>query len=116
MRTIDVNRRITTVGVGSTGTPVAGSTPQSAARSAAFAQPLAVTIKDAGGNPAQNVVVTYIVPGSGASATLSAPTAVTNHNGIASVTATANATAGGYVVTAGVTGLVVPAAFNLTNT
>lgn len=116
MRTIDVNGTQTTVGVGSTGTPVAGSTPQSAAMSAAFGQPLAVTIKDAGGNPAQNVVVTYVKPGSGASATLSSPTAVTNRNGVASVTATANATAGGYVVTAGVTGLVVPVAFSLTNT
>lgn len=116
MRTVNVNRMETEVGQGSTGKAVAGSTPQSAARSAAFAQPLAVQIKDAGGNPVQNVVVIYTAPGSGASATLSAPTAVTNTTGTASVTVTANATAGGYVVTAGVSGLVVPVAFTLTNT
>lgn len=107
---------MTVAPVGSTGTPVAGSTPQSAAMSAAFAKPLAVTIKDAGGNPLQGVVVTYVAPGSGASATLSAPTAITNTSGVASVAATANATAGTYAVTGGVSGLVVPAAFSLTNT
>jgi hypothetical protein len=116
MRTIDTTRTYATAPAGSTGTPIAGATPQTAARSAVFAKPLAVTVKDAGGNPLQGVVVTYIVPGSGASATLPATTAVTNQTGVASVTATANATAGAYVVTAGVTGLVAPAVFNLTNT
>ena len=116
MRTVDVNRTYTVAPVGSTGTPVAGATPQSAARSAAFAQPLAVQIKDAAGNILQGMVVTYNVPGSGASAVLSAGTATTNASGVASVTATANATAGTYAVTAGVSGLVVPAGFSLTNT
>lgn len=116
MRTVDINKTFTVAPEGSRGTPAPGATPQSAARSAAFAQPLAVTIKDAAGNPLQGLVVIYNVPGSGASATLSAPTAVTNSNGVASVTATANATAGGYAVTAGVSGLVVPASFALTNT
>jgi hypothetical protein len=116
MRTVNVNRMETEVGQGSTGVPVAGSTPQSAAVSTAFAQPLAVVVTDGGGNPLQNVVVMYTVPGSGASATLSSPTAVTNTTGTASVTATANATAGTYVITAGVMGLVQPVVFNLTNT
>jgi hypothetical protein len=116
MRTIDRTKTFSSVPSGSTATPVAGSTPQSAARSAAFAQPLAVTIKDATGNVMQNVVVTYAAPGAGASATLSAATATTNLNGVASVTATANATAGAYAVTAGITGVAVAASFSLTNT
>ena len=116
MKTIDTNRTYTVAPVGSTGTPVVGATPQSAAVSTAFAQPLAVTIRDAAGNPLQSLEVTYIVPGSGASATLSALKARTNQVGVASVTATANATAGGYAVTAGVSGLIMPAVFNLTNT
>lgn len=116
MRTVDVNRTYTTAPSGATGTPVAGASPQSTVKGTPFAKPLAVAIKDAAGNPLQSIVVTFAAPGSGVSATLSAPTAVTNGLGVASVTATANAIAGTYVVTAGVSGLVVPAAFNLTNT
>src|SRR5262249_31045010 len=44
-------------------------------------------------------------PGSGASATLSSGSAVTNASGVASITATANATLGSYSVTASVNAL-----------
>ena len=93
-----------------------GGTPQSTPISTAFASALQVTVKDLGGNPVAGVTVNYVVPGSGASATLSAASAVTNASGVASVTATANATAGSYAVTASVVGVVTPATFSLTNT
>ena len=92
----------------------ASSTPQLAAVGAAYANPLQVTVKDAGGNPLSGVTVTFTAPASGASATLSAGTAVTNASGVASVIATANNTAGPYVVTASVGAL--SAVFSLTNT
>jgi hypothetical protein len=91
-------------------------TPQSAAINTAFASPLQVTVKDLGGNPVTGVTVNFAVPGSGASATLSAASAITNGSGVASVTATANATAGSYNVTASVAGVATPATFSLTNT
>ena len=93
-----------------------GGTPQSAVINTAFASPLQVTVKDLGGNPVAGVTVNFAVPGSGASATLSAASAVTNGSGVASVTATANATAGSYNVTASVVGVVTPATFSLINT
>jgi len=93
-----------------------GGTPQSTGISTAFANPLQVTVKDLGGNPVAGVTVNFVVPGSGASAALSAASAVTNGSGVASVTATANATAGGYSVTASVVAVATPATFSLTNT
>ena len=93
-----------------------GGTPQSAVIGTAFASPLQVTVNDLGGNPVAGVTVNFAVPGSGASATLSAASAVTNGSGVASVTATANATAGSYNVTASVVGVLTPATFSLTNT
>ncbi len=93
-----------------------GGTPQSAVINTAFASPLQVTVKDLIGNPVSGVTVNFLAPGSGASATLSAATAVTNASGVASVTATANATVGSYSVTASVAGVVTPATFSLTNT
>jgi len=73
-------------------------------------------VRDQLNNPMAGVTVNFAVPGSGASATLSAGSAVTNGSGLASVTATANATAGSYSVTASVVGVLTPATFNLTNT
>jgi len=93
-----------------------GGTPQSAVINTAFASALQATVKDVGGNPVAGVTVNFAVPGSGASATLSAASAVTNSSGVASVTATANATAGSYNVTASVVGVATPATFSLTNT
>ena len=83
---------------GHTLTATAG-TPQSTAISTVFSTVLEMTYTD-GGNPVEGKVVTFAVPGSGASATLSASSATTNAAGVASVTATANATVGAYVVTA----------------
>ena len=93
----------------------AGGTPQSAQVSTAFATALSALVKDGSGNPLAGVTVSFQAPGAGASATLSNPTATTNATGIASVTATANAVAGGpYNVVASVGALT--ANFSLTNT
>src|ERR1035438_687566 len=89
---------------------VTGGTSQSAAINTAFADPLQVTVTDSGSNPVSGVTVNFAVPASGASATLSA-SGVTNGSGVASVTATANATPGSYNVTASVLGVATPATF-----
>src|ERR1700726_1979138 len=97
----------------------AGTTPQSATINTAFANALAVTVKDASSNPISGVSVTFTAPGSGASGTFSNNTATitvaTNASGVASAPFTANATAGGpYTVTAAAAGL--PTVnFSLTN-
>jgi fibronectin-binding autotransporter adhesin len=95
---------------------VAGSSSQSAAVNSAFAIPLTVRLTAL--NPIEPVnggVVSYAVtPSGGALATLSAATA-TIAGGKASVTATANATIGQYVVSATVGGAG-PVGFVLTNT
>src|SRR5262249_9120921 len=83
--------------------PAAGSTPQTALLGAAFANPLAVTVSahDVGQfvNPVDGGVISFAAPAAGASARLSAATAVIA-NGQASVTATAGATPGSYFVSA----------------
>ena len=99
---------------GFTITPVAGSTLQSVDVGEPFANPLAVTVTAI--NPAEPVdggVMSFAAPSAGASASLSATTAIIAH-GQAGVTATANATPGAYVVTAMAAG-VTSGGFNLTN-
>jgi hypothetical protein len=96
-----------------------GTTPQSAAVGTAFANPLAVTVKDAGNNPVSGVSVTFTAPASGASGTFSNSTntitVATNASGVASASFTANSTAGGpYAVAAASTGLTT-VNFSLTN-
>src|SRR5260370_864831 len=98
----------------------AGTTPQSATVGTAFANALAVTVRDAGSNPVAGVNVTFTAPGSGASGVFSNSTATitvaTNASGVASAPFTANTTAGGpYTVTAAATGLTT-VNFSLTNT
>ena len=93
----------------------AGGT-QSTTIGGAFAQPLSVVVNDPSGKPVAGVTVTFTVPGSGASAVLSSATAVSGANGIASVTATANATAGAYIVVASVAGFSTTVPFGLSNT
>jgi CSLREA domain-containing protein len=93
----------------------AGSTPQSARVGAAFTNPLQVKVTDGGGNGVWGATVTFAVPSSGPSATLSSSTAITDLNGLASVTATANATAGAYNVTVSVAGISTNSSFSLTN-
>ena len=109
-----------TTGSATSMTANAGTTPQSATVSTAFANPLAVTVKDAGSNPVAGVNVTFTAPGSGASGLFSNSTTsivvATNAAGVASAPFTANATAGGpYTVTAASTGLTT-LDFVLTNT
>ena len=72
-------------------------------------------MSDTLGNPVSGVSVSFTAPGSGASATLSAPTATTDAGGHASVNATANSVAGVFTVTAAAAGAG-SAAFHLTNT
>lgn len=97
-----------------------GGTPQSTPTTTQFAQTLSVKLTDGNGKPTPQVLVYFLAPTSGASANLSAISALTDANGIAQVTATANATAGNYQVGAIVfqTSIETPitAVFNLTNT
>ena len=90
-------------------------TPQTAALNTGFGLPLKVKVIDTAGTPVHGVMVTFTPPGSGASAALSATTATTDCNGEASVTATANGTAGSYVVSAAAGGISGTATFDLTN-
>jgi hypothetical protein len=102
---------------GFTVTVVAGSTPQATATGAAFPAPLAVTVTATNNEPVANGVVTFTVnPAmSGASANLSAATAIIGGGGVAKVTATANSTIGSYSVTAASAGAVASVSFNLKN-
>jgi uncharacterized protein (TIGR03437 family) len=89
-------------------------TPQRTQAGSQFAQPLLVTVKDAGANLLGNVSVTFTVPSSDASASLSSGPHTTDSSGQVSVTATANATTGSYGITAAVTGGL-SASFQMTN-
>ena len=91
------------------------SAQQTAALGAGFATPLTVVVRDATDAPVAAVSVHFQGPVSGAGATLSATDVVTDVNGVASVTATANATGGFYSVRATVTGVTTPATFTLLN-
>ncbi|MGH9606155.1 MAG: Ig-like domain repeat protein [Terracidiphilus sp.] len=71
-----------------------------------FATPLTAQVTDAYGNPESGLTVNFAAPGTGASAALSSSgTCTTGANGECSVTATANASTGGYHVSATVSGL-----------
>jgi YVTN family beta-propeller protein len=94
---------------------VTGGGTQSATVLTAFAQPLQVTVTDAYNNPVSGFLVSFTSTGTGASATLSLPSAITDANGVASVTAIANATAGSYSVTTSITGGSTSPSFALTN-
>ena len=76
---------------------------------------LIALVTDSAGNPVPGVPVTFTPPASGASAILFPTTATTGCDGRATTPATANTIAGAYTVTAAVTGVATPAAFNLTN-
>lgn len=99
---------------------LAGGTPQSTPTTTTFAQTLSVKLTDTNGQPTPQVRVFFLPPASGAGAALSASSVLTDANGIAQVTATANATAGNYQVGAVVfqTSIEQPiaVAFDLTNT
>jgi len=80
-----------------------GGTPQSTRVSTPFATPLRVQVYS-GNLPLQGVTVNFSVPASGATATLSSASGVTNAAGIAQITASASSTAGTYNVNASVVG------------
>ena len=76
---------------------VAGSTPQTTTGGSSFSDPLAVMLTQNGTNsPVPGTTVTFTVTpdSNGASAHLSSATAVSQSNGVASVTATAYDVAG----------------------
>jgi len=79
---------------------IVGVNPQSTLIHTAFPQPLKVKVQDSDGNLLNNTVVTFTAPASGASATLSAASVLTDPTGMASITATAGSVAGQYNVTA----------------
>lgn len=91
---------------------------QSATIGQAFANPLVVKVTDSSNDPVSGATVTFNVPVSGASASLSSTTGTTASDGTASVTATANgiASSTAYSVSATVAGVSTPATFSLTNT
>ncbi len=98
---------------------VAG-TPQSAGLGSAFGSLLVAFVKDANGNPVSNVTVTFTAPPVGASGLFNGATtvatAVTSGSGLATAPSfLANSTGGGYIVTAGVSGIAALATFSLTN-
>lgn len=97
---------------------IAGGNNQSASVNAAFATPLSVTVRDGSNAVIPNTSVTFAAPGSGASGTFSnssnSITVTTDGSGVASAgTFTANATTGGYSVTA--TAGSASTSFSLTN-
>ena len=94
----------------------ATGTPQAATVNTAFAATFVVKVSDAEGDPLQGITVTFAAPGSGASAVLSAPSAITDVSGQANVIGTANGIAGRYTVVASISGLGQTASFDLTNT
>jgi parallel beta-helix repeat protein len=95
---------------------VSSGSPQITLVSQAFSAPLVVLLtEDFAGVPLPGVTINFTAPTSGASATLSAGSAVTDASGLASVTATANASAGIYAVTASATGVRTSASFSLSN-
>ncbi len=89
-------------------------TPQATTVGTAFPAPLVALVQQ-GTTPVANAAVTFLLPSTGASATLSALTALTDAQGHARVTPTANTRAGAYTVTASTPGSAQPAAFALTN-
>ena len=95
---------------------VAGSTPQSAAAGSPFAHPLTVSVTAVNSvEPVDGGIVSFAAPTAGASAVLSAATAVIA-SGQAGVTATANTAVGAYTATAEAAGVTTAAGFALTNT
>jgi hypothetical protein len=101
--------------------PVEGSTPQAAEVGTGFAVPLAVEVRDAAGNLAQGVRVTFKAPRRGPSGNFDGSTSVTvvtDVNGRATAPEfVANTVAGDYAVTAHAAGGSRPAAdFSLSNT
>jgi hypothetical protein len=74
---------------------------QSAQISTAFAQPLKALVTDANGHPLSGVSVSFAAPSFGASAAMPvSPVAITDNQGVAAISVSANGVAGSYFVTA----------------
>ncbi len=99
-------------------TLVAGSTPQSTTDESAFLNPLAVIVTaNNSADPVAGGVLVFAAPSGGAlGRSFAAASATVGSNGVASVMATANATAGSYTVTASAPGIAGSLDFHLTNT
>ena len=92
------------------------NSPQGVPINTQFPQPLRVQVLDPDGDPVPGATVTFtVVSGTGAGATLSSVTAVTDANGIAQITATSNGTVGSYTIEATVSGVAGSASFPLSN-
>lgn len=94
-------------------------TPQSAHVGTGFPTRFAARVRDAAGNPAKAVLVTWTAPDSGASGTFAAggSAATTDSNGIATAGVfTANILAGTYTVRASLPSGMATAVYSLTNT
>jgi len=107
------------VGPAASVTATAGASQSTTIRTA-FPNLMIATVKDSGGNLLSGVTVTFNAPVSGASGTFTGGftmvDVVTIANGTATAPAfTANGTAGGYVVTASVGGVAIPASYTLSN-
>jgi adhesin/invasin len=92
-----------------------GGTTQIAQVNNSFAIPLTVAIQDSRGQPVIGTTVTFKSPSTGPSASLSQPTAWTDHQGRASISVAANEQTGSYQVTATAPGFQGTAGFNLQN-
>ncbi|CAN5138720.1 hypothetical protein BH09MYX1_BH09MYX1_05330 [soil metagenome] len=89
--------------------------PQSTTVATAFGQPLVVKVLGPNSLPVVGATVSFNAPATGASATLSAPTAITNGQGLAQVVATAGQKSGTFLVQASLLGTSAEVAFQLTS-
>lgn len=81
---------------------ILSGTPQVAMTNSVFPEQLALRVRDEEGAPMAGVLVEFVAPGAGASATLSQTTTVTDDNGRVGVFATANGVGGSYDIAANV--------------
>ncbi|HEY0192161.1 MAG TPA: Ig-like domain-containing protein [Kofleriaceae bacterium] len=91
-----------------------GTDPQQAPTGGVFSSNLVAIARDAAGNPVPGATITYTVPSSGASATLTATSATSDANGMVQVGASANSVVGSYTITATLAAAT-PVTFNLQN-
>lgn len=91
------------------------ASPRSATVGQAVDPPLAIGVLDSLGDPVAGVSVSWTVPASGPSATVTPNPTVTGADGIARPTTTANTIAGSYSIFAHVDGVATPVQFDLTN-
>lgn len=115
-----VTFQMTNVPGGAAAIQVASGSNQSTPANNDFSSPLKAAVTDACGNALRAVSVTFTAPASGPTAIFSNQTntitTTTDSTGVATVSAKANGTQGGYNITAAVAGLAQAASFSMTNT